>query len=96
MSRIMKMFLLLAVMVCISEAQQPAQSCMCQRVRNAIGLTSEIQDIKINEPNPSCDRVEIVITKHTGRHYCLNPSLKDMQKLMARLKLLTTEGPTSP
>ncbi|XP_033488510.1 C-X-C motif chemokine 10-like [Epinephelus lanceolatus] len=95
MSRIMKVFLFLAVMVCISEAQLSAQ-CLCQRVRNKIILVSDMQDINIYQPTVFCDRVEIVVTNNSGLRYCLNPNLKAVQRLMASImkpKTSTTAGP---
>ncbi|XP_049897666.1 C-X-C motif chemokine 11-like [Epinephelus moara] len=99
MSSIMKLFLLLAVVVCISEAQQreTGQQCLCQRVRNKIYSMSDIKDVQIYQATIFCDRVEIVVTNNSGLRYCLNPNLKAVQRLMASImkpKTSTTAGPT--
>ncbi|XP_054482765.1 interleukin-8-like [Anoplopoma fimbria] len=76
MSGIMKVFLLLAVMVYISEAQLDGTSgknCLCRNVRNAIGSRNNIKDIQINPATLYCDQVEIVVTLNSGLRYCLNP-----------------------
>ncbi|XP_042349765.1 C-X-C motif chemokine 11-like [Plectropomus leopardus] len=101
MSSIMKVFLLLAVMVCISKAQhrQTGQQCLCQRVRNKITSMSDIKDVQIYQATIFCDKVEIVVTNNNGLRYCLNPKLKAVQKLMASImkpKTSTTVGPTEP
>ncbi|XP_049442006.1 C-X-C motif chemokine 11-like isoform X3 [Epinephelus fuscoguttatus] len=99
MSSIMKVFLLLAVVVCISEAQQHerGQQCLCQRVRNKINLMSDIKDVQIYQATIFCDKVEIVVTNNSGLRYCLNPNLKAVQKVMASIlkpKTSTTARPT--
>uniref|UniRef100_A0A3P9N7J0 C-X-C motif chemokine 10-like n=1 Tax=Poecilia reticulata TaxID=8081 RepID=A0A3P9N7J0_POERE len=70
MSGIMKVFLLLAVAVCISKAQlnEPGQSCLCQRVRNGVFSKSDIRDIQIYPATIFCDKVEIVVTSANGRY----------------------------
>ncbi|KAF1384611.1 hypothetical protein PFLUV_G00122000 [Perca fluviatilis] len=104
MSSFMKVFLLLAVMVCMSKAQQeksqgPGQSdqCLCQRVRNRIGSKTDIKDIQIYPATIFCSKVEIVVTVNSGLRYCLNPKLRAVQKLMASImkrKTSTTARPT--
>ncbi|XP_078025416.1 C-X-C motif chemokine 10-like [Epinephelus lanceolatus] len=99
MSSIMKVFLLLAVVVCISEAQhhERGQQCLCQRVRNKINSMSGIKDVQIYQATIFCNKVEIVVTHHSGLRYCLNPNLKAVQRLMAFImkpKTSTTAGPT--
>uniref|UniRef100_A0A3Q3JM00 Chemokine interleukin-8-like domain-containing protein n=1 Tax=Monopterus albus TaxID=43700 RepID=A0A3Q3JM00_MONAL len=62
MSSMIKVFLLLAVMVCISKAHanESENQCLCQRVRaNLIGK-SPVKDIQIYPATIFCDRVEIV------------------------------------
>uniref|UniRef100_A0A3Q3JLW0 Chemokine interleukin-8-like domain-containing protein n=1 Tax=Monopterus albus TaxID=43700 RepID=A0A3Q3JLW0_MONAL len=62
MASFIKVFLLLAVMVCISKAQlnESENQCLCQRVRaNLIGK-SPVKDIQIYPATIFCDRVEIV------------------------------------
>uniref|UniRef100_A0A8C9YIC4 C-X-C motif chemokine 10-like n=1 Tax=Sander lucioperca TaxID=283035 RepID=A0A8C9YIC4_SANLU len=102
MSSFMKVFLLLAVMVCISKAQreqslhQPEQ-CLCQRVRDRIASKTDIKDIQIYPATTYCNKVEIVVTNNSGLRYCLNPKLKAVQKLMASFmkpKTSTTARPT--
>ncbi|XP_078025417.1 C-X-C motif chemokine 10-like [Epinephelus lanceolatus] len=98
MSSIMKVFLLLAVVVCISEAQQrETGQCLCQRVRNKIISMTDIKDVQIYQATIFCNKVEIVVTNNSGLRYCLNPNLKAVQRLMASImkpKTSTTAGPT--
>ncbi|XP_078117595.1 C-X-C motif chemokine 10-like [Sander vitreus] len=99
MSSFMKVFLLLAVMVCMSEAQQRHQSdqCLCQRVSNRTGSKSDIKDIQIYPATTFCGKVEIVVTINSGFRYCLNPKLKAVQKIIASImkpKTSTTARPT--
>ncbi|XP_068570739.1 C-X-C motif chemokine 10-like [Cebidichthys violaceus] len=97
MSGILKMFLLLAVMVCISKAQPTNVLCLCQHVRNGISSRTEITDIQIYPATIFCDKVEIVVTSNSGLRYCLNPKLKAVQKLMASImkrETSTTARPT--
>ncbi|XP_075959901.1 C-X-C motif chemokine 10-like [Anarhichas minor] len=97
MSGIMKVFLLLAVMVCISKAQRKFTGvmCLCQRLRNRISPGTKITDIQIYPATIFCDKVEIVVTNKSGRRYCLNPKLKAVQKLMAStMETSTTARPT--
>ncbi|XP_032384701.1 C-X-C motif chemokine 10 [Etheostoma spectabile] len=98
MSSFMKVFLLMAVMVCITKAQRhQSQHCLCQSVRNGIGSKTAIKDIQIYPADNFCDKVEIVVTIKSGRRYCLNPKLKAVQKLMASImkpKTSTTSGPS--
>nr|XP_046262451.1 alveolar macrophage chemotactic factor 2-like [Scatophagus argus] len=87
MSSIMKVFLLLAVIVCISKAQlhESGQQCLCQRVRRGISLKSEVKDIQIYPATIFCDKVEIVVTINNGLRYCLNPKLNAVKKLLANI-----------
>uniref|UniRef100_G3Q1U6 Chemokine interleukin-8-like domain-containing protein n=1 Tax=Gasterosteus aculeatus aculeatus TaxID=481459 RepID=G3Q1U6_GASAC len=62
MSGIMKVFLLLAVMFCISEAQHTSvNQCLCENVQRGIQRGTKMKDIQIQIYPPSvfCDRVEI-------------------------------------
>nr|XP_040030812.1 C-X-C motif chemokine 9-like isoform X6 [Gasterosteus aculeatus aculeatus] len=83
MSGIMKVFLLLAVMFCISEAQ--LNQCLCENVQRGIQRGTKMKDIQIQIYPPSvfCDRVEIVVNNNNGRRYCLNPELMSVQRLIA-------------
>ncbi|XP_074505555.1 C-X-C motif chemokine 10-like [Sebastes fasciatus] len=100
MSNIMKVFLLLAVIVCISEAQRDDMSgeqCLCRRFKNRINGRNSVKDIQIYPATIFCDKVEIVVTANSGLRYCLNPKLKTVQKLMASImkpKTSTTARPT--
>uniref|UniRef100_A0A8C2ZXJ2 Chemokine interleukin-8-like domain-containing protein n=1 Tax=Cyclopterus lumpus TaxID=8103 RepID=A0A8C2ZXJ2_CYCLU len=88
MSGIMKVFLLLAVMVCMSKAQighTSGKQCLCQRVRNGIRSKNTIKDVQVYPATIFCDKVEIVVTINSGLRYCLNPKLKAVQKLMASI-----------
>ncbi|XP_049442016.1 C-X-C motif chemokine 11-like [Epinephelus fuscoguttatus] len=87
MSSIMKVFLLLAVMVCISEAQHKRETgqCLCQLVRNKINSMSDIKDVQIYQATIFCDKMEAVVTNHSGLRYCLNPKLKAVQKVSASI-----------
>ncbi|GAA6228915.1 C-X-C motif chemokine 10-like [Lates japonicus] len=100
MSGIIKVFLLLGAMVCLSRAQlnEPGQQCLCQRVRNKIDR-SEIKDIQIYPATIFCNKVEIVVTAGRGLRYCLNPELRAVKRLLANIikskKVSTTVGPSS-
>ncbi|XP_063732806.1 C-X-C motif chemokine 10-like [Eleginops maclovinus] len=100
MSSIMKVFLLLAVIVCISEAQRyHSGGCLCQRVRDK--MSRAVKDIQIYPATAFCDRVEIVVTDRRGLRFCLDPELKTVQRVMASIiKAQTTarqaELTTSP
>ncbi|XP_041800512.1 C-X-C motif chemokine 10-like [Chelmon rostratus] len=87
MSSIMKVFLLLAVMFCISQAQhnETGQQCLCRRVRNAVGSKDEIKDIQIYPATIFCDKVEIVVTNNNGYRYCLNPRMKAMKNVLVNI-----------
>ncbi|KAL7375321.1 hypothetical protein ABVT39_015527 [Epinephelus coioides] len=92
MSHIMKVFLLLAVIICISTAQMDRQSgrCLCERVRNKIRSMSNIKEVKIYQATIFCDRVEIVVTDKNGFRYCLNPELGAVRKFLASIVKPTT------
>ncbi|XP_038555156.1 C-X-C motif chemokine 10-like [Micropterus salmoides] len=99
MSSIMKVFLLLAVMVYISEAQldDSGQQCLCQRIRKGIASKSEVKDIQIYPATIFCDKVEIVVTLNSGLRYCLNPKLNAVKRLLANVmkhKNSSTARPT--
>ncbi|XP_044061390.1 C-X-C motif chemokine 11-like [Siniperca chuatsi] len=98
MSSIMKVFLLLAVVVCISKAQlHESGQCLCNRVRSKIASKSEVKDIHIYPATTFCDRVEIVVTLNNSLRYCLDPKIKAMKKLLTNImkqKTSTTARPT--
>ncbi|XP_034740086.1 C-X-C motif chemokine 6-like [Etheostoma cragini] len=96
MSSFMKVFLLLAVIVYISKAQQEQRQCLCQRVRNGIGSKTDVKDIQIYPANTICNKVEIVVTIKSGLRYCLNPKLTAVQKLMASIMKTKTSTTTRP
>ncbi|KAL6117727.1 uncharacterized protein ACO6RY_15456 [Pungitius sinensis] len=101
MSGITKVFLLLAVMFCISEAQLDHSSgnqCVCANVQKGIQRGTKMKDIQIQiyPPTAFCDKVEIVVSNNNGRRYCLNPELKAMQKLIARMIKLAASDTTRP
>ncbi|XP_054453360.1 growth-regulated protein homolog gamma-like isoform X2 [Anoplopoma fimbria] len=99
MSGIMKVFLLLAVMVCISKAQlghTSGNDCLCRRVRNGVSSKRDIKDIQINPATVFCDKVQIVVTLNSGLRYCLNPRLKAVQKLMAKIMKPVTSTTARP
>ncbi|KAK5925162.1 hypothetical protein CgunFtcFv8_017708 [Champsocephalus gunnari] len=85
MSGIMKVFLLLAVIVCITEAQR---GCLCHRVRSQIG--SKVKDIQIYMATTFCAKVEIVVTDRRGARFCLDPELAAVQRVMASIKKART------
>ncbi|XP_070769899.1 C-X-C motif chemokine 6-like [Enoplosus armatus] len=87
MSNIMKVLLLLAVMVCISKAQlyEPGQQCLCRRVRGRMAPRSEVKDIQLYKATIFCNKVEIVVTLNSGFRYCLNPTLKGVKNLLAKI-----------
>ncbi|XP_029020445.2 C-X-C motif chemokine 10-like [Betta splendens] len=87
MSSILKVFLLLAALVCISTAQlnETGQQCLCRRVRNGIAANSEVKDIQIYPATIFCDKVEIVVTMNNGYRLCLNPKLNAVQKMLAKV-----------
>ncbi|XP_073343313.1 C-X-C motif chemokine 2-like [Pagrus major] len=82
---IMKVFLLLAVVVCISQAQLhgSGQQCLCSRVSRL--NTSDVKDVQIYPATIFCNRVEIVVTTNSGYRYCLNPKMKVVQRLVANI-----------
>ncbi|XP_075959587.1 interleukin-8-like [Anarhichas minor] len=100
MSGIMKVFVLLAVMVCISEAQMDHTSgkqCLCQKTRDRITSKNDIKDIQVYSATIFCDKVEIVVSLKNGRRYCLNPKMETVQKLMTSIMkrgTSSTAGPT--
>uniref|UniRef100_UPI0037E93E4D C-X-C motif chemokine 10-like n=1 Tax=Semicossyphus pulcher TaxID=241346 RepID=UPI0037E93E4D len=96
MSSIIKLFLLLAAMVCISKAQlnEAGQHCLCQRFRNQIRSKSEIKDIQIYPATSFCSKVEIVVTVNSGLRFCLNPATPAVKKLLTRIMKQKT-SPTS-
>nr|XP_040030811.1 C-X-C motif chemokine 9-like isoform X5 [Gasterosteus aculeatus aculeatus] len=96
MSGIMKVFLLLAVMFCISEAQR--NQCLCANVQRGIQRGTKMKDIQIQIYPPSvfCDKVEIVVNNNNGRRYCLNPELKPVQRLIARIMKPAPSTATRP
>nr|XP_040030807.1 growth-regulated alpha protein-like isoform X1 [Gasterosteus aculeatus aculeatus] len=101
MSGIMKVFLLLAVMFCISEAQLDHTSgnqCLCANVQRGIQRGTKMKDIQIQIYPPSvfCDKVEIVVNNNNGRRYCLNPELKPVQRLIARIMKPAPSTATRP
>ncbi|XP_041847152.1 C-X-C motif chemokine 6-like [Melanotaenia boesemani] len=87
MSIIIKGFLLLAIVVCISYAQvnEAGQQCLCQRVRNRMEKRSEIKDIQIYQATVFCTKVEIVVTNNNGLRYCLNPDLKAVKMIVTNI-----------
>ncbi|XP_041653931.1 C-X-C motif chemokine 6-like [Cheilinus undulatus] len=89
MSSILKVFLLLAVMICISKAQlhESGQQCLCRRVRRGINPRSGVKDIQIYSATIFCEKVEIIVTDNQGLRYCLNPEvqLKNVQKLLTKI-----------
>ncbi|XP_033971656.1 C-X-C motif chemokine 6-like isoform X2 [Trematomus bernacchii] len=95
MSSIMKVFLLLAVIVCITEARRhQSGGCLCQRVRSKI--RSKVKDIQIRPATTICDKVEIVVTDRSGLRFCLDPELAAVQRLMASIiKARTTARPAA-
>ncbi|XP_073343354.1 alveolar macrophage chemotactic factor-like [Pagrus major] len=82
---IMKVFLLLAVVVCISQAQRhgSGQRCLCSSVSRL--NTSDVKDVQIHKATVFCNRVEIVVTTNSGYRYCLDPKRKVVQQLVANI-----------
>ncbi|XP_030001571.1 interleukin-8-like [Sphaeramia orbicularis] len=88
MSSIMKVFLLFAaVMFCISEAQldDKGQNCLCRSTRDKLSTRNKVKDIQIYPKTVFCDNVEIVVTDQNGLRFCLNPNVKVVKKLIARI-----------
>ncbi|KAG7518255.1 C-X-C motif chemokine 10-like [Solea senegalensis] len=94
MSGIINVFLLLAVLICISKAQlsKSAQNCQCLSVRDSIMKNSRQRDIQIYPATMFCNKVEIVVTTSNGRRYCLNPDKKAVQDLV--LDMINKKTPT--
>ncbi|KAG7518252.1 C-X-C motif chemokine 10-like [Solea senegalensis] len=94
MSGIIKVFLLLAALICISKAQlnESKQSCLCRSVRDSIMKNSRQRDIQIYPATMFCNKVEIVVTTSNGRRYCLNPDKKAVQDLV--LDMINKKTPT--
>ncbi|KAI3351794.1 hypothetical protein L3Q82_020626 [Scortum barcoo] len=87
MSGIFKVFLLLAVMVCISKAQHTdaGQQCLCRTVRRTIASRSAVKEIQVYPATNFCNKVEIVVTNNSGLRYCLNPELDNVKRLIASI-----------
>ncbi|XP_030001570.1 interleukin-8-like [Sphaeramia orbicularis] len=88
MSSIMKVFLLFAaVMFCISEAKfdDKGQNCLCRSTRDKLSAGNKVKDIQIYPKTVFCDNVEIVVTDQNGLRFCLNPNVKVVKKLIARI-----------
>ncbi|CAG5991295.1 C-X-C motif chemokine 10-like [Menidia menidia] len=98
MSGIMKLFLLLAVMVCVSTAQpnEARQQCLCQRVRNRIISRTEVKDVQIYQATIFCNKVEIVITNKNGLRYCLNPELRAVKKIVTEIMKMPRTSTSVP
>ncbi|KAK2849226.1 hypothetical protein Q5P01_009060 [Channa striata] len=99
MSCIMKVFLLLAAVICISKAQlnESGQQCLCNRVRKVFAR-SEVKDIQIYPATIFCDKVEIVVTQNNGLRYCLNPQINAVRRILVNImkqKSSTTAKPTN-
>ncbi|KAM8733579.1 interleukin-8-like [Acanthopagrus schlegelii] len=95
---IMKVFLLLAVAVCISQAQQDksGNQCLCSRVKRLD--TSDVKDVQIYPANVFCNRVEIVVTTNRGYRYCLDPKRRPVQQLITNImnrQKASTASPTT-
>ncbi|XP_071254397.1 C-X-C motif chemokine 11-1-like [Salvelinus alpinus] len=91
-----RILLLLAVTICITVAQRPvSQRCLCRKVRNSFGAPNTVEDIQIYPPTPSCDRLEIIVSLKNGVQYCLDPSMKKVQRLLNRL-MKKSSPPTVP
>ncbi|KAM8909335.1 C-X-C motif chemokine 9-like [Spinachia spinachia] len=101
MSGIMKVFLLLAVMFCFSEAQLDYQSgnqCLCAKVQRGFQYGTKMKDIQIQiyPQSAFCDKVEIVVSHNDGHRFCLNPELKRVRRLIARIMKQPASTPTTP
>ncbi|XP_060903867.1 C-X-C motif chemokine 5-like [Labrus mixtus] len=96
MSSILKVFLLLAVMVCVCKAQlsDSGQQCLCRQVRKGIKNPSDVKDIQIYPVTVFCDKVEIVVSTNHGLRYCLNPQLNAVKRLLA--KIMAKQNIASP
>ncbi|KAM8910753.1 uncharacterized protein AB9W97_006966 [Spinachia spinachia] len=102
MSGIMKVFLLLAVMFCFSEAQLDYQSgnqCLCAKVQRGFQYGTKMKDIQIQiyPQSAFCDKVEIVVSNiKTDRRYCLHPEFNAGKSVLASLTKLGTSTTTRP
>ncbi|KAI3351798.1 hypothetical protein L3Q82_020630 [Scortum barcoo] len=87
MSGIFKVFLLLAVMVCITEAQlHPlGEHCLCGSVKKGILSKSALKDIQVYPATTFCNKVEIVVTNNNGFRYCLDPKMSTVKKMLASI-----------
>ncbi|KAM8732478.1 interleukin-8-like [Acanthopagrus schlegelii] len=95
---IMKVFLLLAVAVCISQAQRHGlgKQCLCSSVKRLD--TSDVKDVQIFQATVFCNRVEIVVTTNRGYRYCLDPKRRPVQQLVASImnrQKASTASPTT-
>ncbi|CAN9514929.1 unnamed protein product [Ophioblennius macclurei] len=92
MSGIMKVFLLLAVLVCISKAQmdRTGNLCKCSRTLDAIPKGPKIRGIQIHPETTFCDKIEIVVTRVNGTRFCLAPSF------LPRLHNMLAKKPKAP
>uniref|UniRef100_A0A671WJG9 C-X-C motif chemokine n=1 Tax=Sparus aurata TaxID=8175 RepID=A0A671WJG9_SPAAU len=94
----MKVFLLLAVVVCISQAQRHGlgNKCLCSSVKRLD--TSDVKDVQIFQATVFCNRVEIVVTTNSGLRFCLNPKRRPVQQLIANImnrQKASTASPTT-
>ncbi|KAM8732477.1 uncharacterized protein AB9X84_024485 isoform 3-T3 [Acanthopagrus schlegelii] len=95
---IVKVFLLLAVVVCISQAQRYGlgMQCLCSRVMPLD--TSDVKDVQIYPATIFCKRVEIVVTTNSGYRYCLDPKRRVVQQFVANImnrQKASTPSPTT-
>ncbi|XP_061582243.1 C-X-C motif chemokine 10-like [Cololabis saira] len=98
MSSFVWICVLLAAVVCFSEAQvnEAGQTCLCQNARNGIRSKSSIKDIQIYPATVFCSRVEIVVSQNDGLRYCLNPELRAVKRIVTSiLGKQKTSKPTS-
>ncbi|TMS17770.1 hypothetical protein E3U43_001839 [Larimichthys crocea] len=81
MSGIIKVFLLLAVTVCVSKAHtyETGQQCLCRSVRQSL-VKSATKDIQIYPATIFCDKVEIVVTTNAGPSLLPEPQLESSEK----------------
>lgn len=95
MSGIMKVFLLLGVMICLSRAQshQSGSQCLCSSVGDLRGMRSKVQSIQIYPKTVFCLKEEYVVTLKDGYRFCLNPnSVKKYLENILKPKV-TTDKP---
>ncbi|KAM3612849.1 uncharacterized protein V6R79_015546 [Siganus canaliculatus] len=98
MSGIMKVFLLLAVVVCISHAElnEAGKRCLCEKVTRTMIPKTAVKNIQIHPATVFCNKVEIVVTHKNGNQFCLDPKMSIVKKLLANVMVKRSSTAATP